>query len=293
MKTAELRSSDFTENSLGGQTDESPVLFLTRNASKQGSPFVDHSNTSTEPDKSTGSILPTHPNLRCLGGLIAQDGRRVRRGIFLRAPVLRALDATADAALAGLDLALIVDFRQPHEAATAPVSFAADRGVRRMSLPIRTGASMRVMASNPEAILEDAVAAAVMIEVYRDFVRLNADVYGAFLRAIAAAPGPALFHCTAGKDRTGFAAGLILATLGVPMPVIMTDYMATAALWQPDADLVAHIAPAARAAVLGVRPAYLTAAFDEMDRLHGGACTFARDVLGKAALDQWIHRSLI
>lgn len=254
---------------------------------------MDDLNAQTGTDLPQGAILAEQPNLRCLGGLVAQDGRCVRRGIFLRAPVLRSLDADGQTVMAKLDLALIVDFRQPDEAASAPVAFAAEQDARRLSLPVRTGATAGLLASDPMADMDDAKAAAAMTEVYRDFIRLNSDVFAAFLRAVAAAPGPVLFHCTAGKDRTGFAAGLLLAALGVPADAIGADYMATGALWRPDPGLVAHIAPAARSAVFGVRPVYLEAAFHELDRHHGGARAFARDVLGDAALQTWTHRSLI
>jgi protein-tyrosine phosphatase len=250
-----------------------------------------------QPDVSTGSnaplglILAAHPNLRCLGGLATESGRRVRPGLFLRAPVLRTLDAAAEATLADLELTTIVDFRQPDEAAAAPAAFVGDFRLQCVSLPIRTGAAARLLGYGHG--VDDATATSAMIEVYRDFVRLNADVYAAFLRVIAEAPGPVLFHCTAGKDRTGFAAGLILAALGVEAPAIMADYLATGVLWRPEADLVAHIAPAARSAMLGVQPAYLEAAFEELDRLCGGARVFARDALGEATFTHWTKRSLI
>lgn len=217
----------------------------------------------------------------------------MRRGMFLRAPALRNLDATEVATLAALQLGLIVDFRQPIEVADWPVTVPASDTARRLSLAVRTGASARLLMAEASAPVDHAAATAAMTEAYRDFVRLNADTFAAFLRAVVSAPGPVLFHCTAGKDRTGFAAALLLAALGVGRVEIMADFMATADLWTPDADLVGQILPAARPAVLGVQTAYLDAAFEELDRMHGGAAAFATAVLGSPAHAEWTQRSLI
>jgi protein-tyrosine phosphatase len=157
---------------------------------------------------------------------------------------------------------------------------------------VRTGASARILLAHAAGPVDHATATAAMTEAYRDFVRLNADTFAMFLQAVTNAPGPVLFHCTAGKDRTGFAAALLLAALGAPREQIMADFLATARLWTPDPDLAAQILPAARPAVLGLQPAYLEAAFEELDRAHGGAAAFAETVLGPRALREWADRSL-
>jgi protein-tyrosine phosphatase len=87
--------------------------------------------------------------------------------------------------------------------------------------------------------------------------------FAAVLRVIAEADGaPVLFHCTAGKDRTGWTAALLLTALGVPREAVLADYLLTN---ERAARLIARadplLLPLARADA-----AYLDAAFDEIAR---------------------------
>lgn len=225
-------------------------------------------------------LLSGRPNLRCLGGYPAESGARVRRFRFLRAPALTGLGQAEADWLLSLDPGAIIDFRGETEAAHNAVDLPAALQVRRLALPIvaDTGAKFRAVLEDGEAAPE--AFSAVMIQAYRDFVSTHAETYVRFLGALAAAgERPVLFHCTAGKDRTGVAAALILTALGVHRDVIMQDYLATASLWQPDERLKAQMPEAAHGAVFGVDPAYLNAAFEQLDRA-GGIVGFVRDALG-------------
>jgi protein-tyrosine phosphatase len=123
-----------------------------------------------------------------------------------------------------------------------------------------------------------------MTETYRDFVRANADVFARFLALLPEVEGePLLFHCTAGKDRTGFAAALILHALGAEPDTIAEDYLATNALWRPDPELAAMIPEIAHAAIYRVAPEYLEAALEQLDREHGGPHAFADKAMGGEA----------
>ena len=81
--------------------------------------------------------------------------------------------------------------------------------------------------------LSAAVAADLMKELYRGLVNDQAHRFAELFEHLLQAEGPLVFHCTAGKDRTGFAAALILHALGVPRAVVMQDYLLTNALYQP------------------------------------------------------------
>ena len=120
----------------------------------------------------------------------------------------------------------------------------------------------------------------IMIDGYRAYVSAHAGVYARFLRLLAESDAPVVFHCSAGKDRTGFGAALLLAALGVPKAGIEADFLRTNDDWQPPADIGERVPESYRRALLGVEIAYLDAAFEVLDREHGGAIQFARDVLG-------------
>jgi len=241
--------------------------------------------------RSNGQAVASQPNFRCLGGLGVDGGQIVRHGIFFRAPAVTTLSAEEERSVAALGLALIIDFRQIPEAAAAPVHLPSRRDAKRLALPVKPSRAKQLLANRDALPFDPAAATHMMTEVYRDFVRDNIDTFASFLIETAAAPGPVLFHCTAGKDRTGLAAALVLAALGADRATIMADFLITADLWNPPAELVASVPESARAAILGVQPAYLDAAFDVLNRQHGGAVGFARRVLGDAGLQAWFRRS--
>jgi len=132
-------------------------------------------------------------------------------------------------------------------------------------------------------------AAAMMIDANRRLATEFTPSYRRFIQEVLAADGaPVLFHCTAGKDRTGFAAAIVLRLLGVPEESIVADYLRSNAY-----SLAAHRrdllllrlmwGPAASALVrglLGVDQAYLRAAFEAIDREYGSFEAYVRDGLG-------------
>lgn len=235
------------------------------------------------------AIDGAHPNLRWLGGR-AEDGRRVRRGAFLRGPALHDRSEEFWLSLPELNRGVIVDFRRADEVEARPIRLPKELRERTHALPINSGATINGILWN-----QGRDGKQTMISVYRGFVRSHLGTYATFLEHVArASEGAVFFHCTAGKDRTGVAAALILLALGVPRDQVMADFMATGSLWSPDAALLEHVAEDARPAVFGVDPAYLDAALDELDREQGGARAFAaRAMGGEAALQSWVDRSLV
>jgi protein-tyrosine phosphatase len=104
-----------------------------------------------------------------------------------------------------------------------------------------------------------------------------------------------VFHCTAGKDRTGFAAALVLHALGVPRAVVMQDYLLTNALYQPPPLLARTDTPAEALAVLWrVQAGFLEAAFDALEADHGSVDQYLQQRLrmGPAARQALAERYL-
>ena len=114
------------------------------------------------------------------------------------------------------------------------------------------------------------------LEMYERFPDRIAQVLG----DIAAAPANVLFHCTAGKDRTGFAAALILLALGVPRPVVMQDYLLTNELLRMDSAPAYGIAPEVMQVLWRVQTEFLDAALHAVDADHGGLEAYLRRELG-------------
>jgi protein-tyrosine phosphatase len=72
-----------------------------------------------------------------------------------------------------------------------------------------------------------------MRDLYRALVNDQAARYAEFFAHLLDSRGPVAFHCTAGKDRTGLAAALVLLALGVPREVVMQDYLLSNELYRP------------------------------------------------------------
>lgn len=174
-----------------------------------------------EYDRTLG--LKSAVNLRDIGGYPAADGRRVKWGLIYRSGTLYDLSDEDAALLAERGIRLICDFRSEQEAAAAPDD-AAKFGARYEPMPLEADHDsmrrLRVAMFQPHKLRE------LMRESYNELMlERNAPLIGRFLRLIADDENlPVLFHCTAGKDRTGMAAMILMSLLGVPDEVIAADY---------------------------------------------------------------------
>jgi hypothetical protein len=167
-------------------------------------------------------------NVRDLGGLPTLDGSSTRRGVFLRADSLQALTADDVVALREtFGLRTIVDLRAKEEAAREGRGPLAHEPVDYHNLSFLPGEW--VMPDDPRfpTIVKD-LDSADRIEHYLDYLRLAGDSVARALHLLAQpTTGPALFHCAAGKDRTGVLAALVLSLVGVHPDAIVADYAQT------------------------------------------------------------------
>jgi protein-tyrosine phosphatase len=170
-------------------------------------------------------------NFRDFGGYTTADGRRVRWGCLYRSGQLGALTAADQQQVADLGIGLICDFRRDSERAQEPNLFAAHHRPRIENLPIAPGNTSSVLMALDTGTGPglDSIERIVqcMVDINRDLALCQRAAYRRMFDALLAVDGPLLVHCAAGKDRTGFAALLILAALGVPEETIIRDYLLT------------------------------------------------------------------
>jgi protein-tyrosine phosphatase len=224
------------------------------------------------------ALLQGASNFRDVGGYRNADGRCVRRGQVFRSDHLAGLTPEDLARLASLGIGHSLDFRGAAEYSATPYAIP---GVQRLALTIEPTVIARMQVLVVQGIVpttEETVA--LMCETYRDFVNHNAGTFGRFLKHLLEQPTPQVFHCTAGKDRTGFAAALLLSALGVDRATIEHDYLLTNQLYKRDNRLEGSGHPHVMKVLWQVQPEFLHAAFDAVDAQHGGMQDYLHGAIG-------------
>ncbi len=238
--------------------------------------------------------LPLHgaPNFRDLGGYTTSDGQAVKWGMLYRSDTLSDLSADDQRYLERLNIQRIIDFRFPAEIADAPDKLSPQLQQRYVSMPIgfNSGDYNRLVKKILSGDTKDLNLEHTLEEANVRFVRESTPVLRTWLHGLVETDsGAQVFHCTAGKDRTGLAAAVFLLSLGVPKDQVMQDYLASNAYLQQKtikAVWKMRIFSLGRADVDGVMPVlevrqrYLQAAFDTMQNDYGSIDNYLRDGLG-------------
>ncbi|WP_375386773.1 tyrosine-protein phosphatase [uncultured Amnibacterium sp.] len=222
------------------------------------------------PDRSLG--LPSIWNARDVGGYRAEGGT-VRFGRLLRSSAPLGLGQEEVAALRQLPVGVVVDLRDELERSFAPTGLDA-LGVPVSHLPLLSKPTVEFIAA--DASLDD---------LYDDIVLIGGANLVAAIGAIpSGAPGAALVHCTAGKDRTGLVVALALLLVGVDRADVLADY-AESELHLPAAALdeivvrlrAEHTTAGANldALVRTSPPAALAGVLDRIDERFGTVATYA------------------
>jgi protein-tyrosine phosphatase len=205
-------------------------------------------------------------NFRDLGGYRTVDGRSVRWRQLFRSNHLGHLTETDVAIVRGLKLRSAFDFRGIEERKAA---ICALEDVAVHSLPIEPTVVAALRARLAAGSLSPAVALEIMRESYRDYVRNNTHRFRALFAHLLDDRAPLVIHCTAGKDRTGFACALMLHTLGVPDDVIAEDYLLTNRFYRRDPASASDLPDDVRQAIGCVEASFLAAAHDAIRADYG------------------------
>jgi protein-tyrosine phosphatase len=223
-------------------------------------------------------------NFRDLGGYATSDGRTVRWRQIFRSNHLGHLTDDDAAVLRSLGVKSAFDFRGAGERAEALCGMS-DIAVHSLPVEPTVVAALRAIAASGTPLSAEH-AVEVMRDSYRSYVQQNTPRFRTLFAHLLEDRAPLVIHCTAGKDRTGFACALILHTLGVPDEVISEDYLLTNRFYRRDpnsgSDLPDHVKQ-----VLGsVQPAFLGAAFEAIDADYGSLETYLRDGIGLGAAER-------
>ena len=217
-------------------------------------------------------------NFRDLGGYRANDGRSVRWRQIFRSNHLGHLTEADIEVLRGLGLKSAFDFRGTEERMAAMCCFEE---IVVHSLPIEPTvvAALRERRANGTA-LSSGDALEVMRDSYRSYVRQNTTSFRALFAHLLEDRAPLVIHCTAGKDRTGFACALILHALGVADDVIAEDYLLTNRFYRRDPTASSDLPEEVRQVLARVEASFLAAAFDAIRDDYGDLENYLGDGLG-------------
>lgn len=235
-------------------------------------------------DQDLPRLLPLEgaSNLRDLGGWRTPDGRRVRHGMVFRSDALHGLTEADLLRLSRTGLRTVCDLRGAREAARAPSRLPPGAQARPLPIEPFIEASLKEMLERGAATGEGATD--LLRQAYQVYASDHLPVYRElFALLLQEGRRPLLFHCSAGKDRTGLGAALILTVLGVDRDSVLADYRATDRFWRRDHPFPPQVSKAAADAILATHPSLLEEALDTAIGRFGGVEGLAREGLG---LDQ-------
>lgn len=213
-------------------------------------------------------------NFRDMGGYAAHGGRRVKWRRLYRSGTLARLTPVDFERLDERDIRAVIDLRTTTEQQSEPNQWCRQRRIAYWSRDHNeTFGHLHEMADRGIASAEEA--RQVMVNGFRQLPFQQAEAYAELIRRIAAGDVPIVFNCTAGKDRTGGAAALVLAVLGVPRETITADFTMTeravdlqrAFRSRPDSNSERYerLEQAVLDAIGGAHPNYITAFLDAVE----------------------------
>lgn len=229
---------------------------------------MEHGIETAKPLKLEGAL-----NVRDLGGYPAENGAVTRKGVFLRADGLGDLTAADCRALADYGVTCVVDLRSQREREEKPDAIHGYPGIASCHVQMLD----QLNSQNYSDQLPD-----TMGEVYLSLLDHSGKAIAQVMAKLAENQGCGLFHCTAGKDRTGVIAMLLLDLAGVPRDVIVADYAVSEVHLAPQiAQLIENLRQngvAVREHLFRSQPVDICRAYDHLHGSYGGARAYLQHI---------------
>jgi protein-tyrosine phosphatase len=243
-------------------------------------------------------------NFRDMGGYPCRDGRCIKPGKVFRSDHLGSLTADDQRLIEQLGIKTIVDLRRKRERAEN-LDRIDDEGIKQIWLPVDAqGADVHELKRRLEdGSMSEQDARNHLLEANREFVRDFSHIFKRFMDVLLDEQHyPLVFHCTAGKDRAGFAAAMFLVTAGASRETVFHDYLSTN---QCTSEFLGKIlenlplmpeikaSPGTVSALLQVEAAYLEEAFTTIDLIHGSLDNFLEQALQMPPARQALLQSML
>ncbi len=232
-------------------------------------------------------------NFRDLGGYRTADGHHIKWGLLFRSGSMHGLTPADYAYLQARGIRVVCDFRSTAERTSDPANWPTGYAPTVLSDDYVLATSGAIPKGDMRQ-WDAAQARAAMAATYPAMLQSFAGQYRRMFAELLAGHAPLAFNCTAGKDRTGVAAALLLTALGVPRKTVIEDYLLTNTTLDSAAMIKGQSAGAAKqtpfpapvlAALLTADRSYIEAAFHALDAHRGGAEGYFHDEMNFSELD--------
>ncbi len=229
-------------------------------------------------------------NLRDLGGKKTSGNKNLKKGLFLRCAAPTEWNDSVKKQIAALKKPLIIDFRGVQEEANNPSRIPKEYLSKMVHLPIEPkvteqlknlGEIDKSKATKIDEIFQNA---------YRKYTIENIQTFEAFFKILFDNPDSTImFHCTAGKDRTGFASALILSLFGVGKEKIIDDYLLSNKTYKPTQKVKGEIQKIGIKQLLKVDESWLNAGLEEFSERVGNIRDFCTKIInGESRLKEYL-----
>lgn len=231
-------------------------------------------------------------NFRDIGGYSTGSGHKIKSGVIFRSGELSGLTPSDQQTLAGLNIRYEVDLRTEAERAANPSNWGR-RAPQLIWISVMQQSATPQTSVQQFSEVKDADGARVrMAETTADLAINGAGNIGKVLGELARADGPALIHCSAGKDRTGVTVAILMTLLGASRADVYHEYLRSnesidaqmqrqKAREQTGKDTfsISGLKPEVVRAMMGTEPSYMDAMFRQIDAKYGSFDAFTRDGL--------------
>lgn len=229
-------------------------------------------------------------NLRDLGGKKTSRNKTLKRDLFLRCAAPTEWNDSVKKQVMALKKPLIIDFRGVQEEKNNPSMIPKEFLSKRIHLPIEPKVSELLRSLNEIDKSKATKIDKIFQHAYRKYTIENIQIFEEFFKILFNNSGSTImFHCTAGKDRTGFASALILSLFGVENKKIIDDYLLSNKTYKPTQKVIGEVQKIGIKQLLKVEKSWLNAGLEEFSERVGNIKDFCTKIInGENRLKEYL-----
>ena len=229
-------------------------------------------------------------NLRDIGGKKTSENKTIKKSLFLRCAAPTEWNDSVKRQILGLKKPLIIDFRGVQEEKNNPTRIPKEFLSKRVHLPIEPKVTDLLRRLNKIEKSKTTEINKIFQNAYRKYTIDNIQTFEEFFKILFDNPGSTImFHCTAGKDRTGFASALILSLFGVKKKIIIDDYLLSNKTYEPTQKVRGEVKKIGVKQLLRVDESWLNAGLEEFSERVGNIRDFCTNIInGENRLKEYL-----